>query len=291
MDDEWFPSRPVLRPGLRVVRRHDGRHQVGHRPDQRVVLPDRPDAGAFLADLAAGRRPALDSPGPRAWARALVDRGLVLEADLVARVHRLGPPRAASAAALARSGSSAVERLGSRARTRVAVTADDEWRAGCRELLEAAGLPAAGPRTPPTVMLVVTATGEPPRDALDAPMRAGLPHLLVTNVAGVVTVGPFVAPGLTACLRCVDAHGSDRDPGHGVVVEQHRPTPGEPCDPLLMRLALAWAVRDLASYVEGDLPATWSATVRVDAALAPERQAWTRHPRCGCSWGDGLAVG
>ena len=62
----------------------------------------------------------------------------------------------------------------------------------------------------------------------------------------------------------------------------------EPCDPLLMQLALAWAVRDLVTYVEGGLPSTWSATVDVRADLTLVRREWTRHPRCGCSWGDAL---
>jgi hypothetical protein len=100
-----------------------------------------------------------------------------------------------------------------------------------------------------------------------------------------------VAPGLTACLRCVDAHHCDADPRHAMIVEQHPPEPGEPCDPVLMHLALAWAVRDVVTYVEGQSPATWSASVTVDAGLAIERRDWTRHPRCGCSWGDELAAG
>jgi hypothetical protein len=122
-------------------------------------------------------------------------------------------------------------------------------------------------------------------------MRAGEPHLLVSNLDARVRLGPFVVPGMTACLRCVDAHRCDVDPGHALVVEQHPPQPGEPCDPALMHLALAWAVRDLLTYVEGELPATWSATVGLAADLAVQRQAWTRHPRCGCSWGEGLVAG
>ena len=62
-------------------------------------------------------------------------------------------------------------------------------------------------------------------------------------------------------------------------------------DPALRTLALAAAVRDLVTLAEGLRPATWSATVRVDASLRMEREVWLRHPHCGCSWGDGLAVG
>lgn len=290
-NDDWFPRLPRLRPGLRVVRRDDDRRQVGLLPAERVILPAHPDAAAFAAALAEGRRPDLASPGPRRWARLLVERGLVVEADEVAVAMSGDVPRAAVAAAYAVHGPQARPRVEARRQARIGLLADEPWADECRRLLAATGLTEARGREPVTALLAVAASGELPRDRPDPWLRAGLPHLLVTNVAARVTVGPFVAPGLTACLRCVDAHGSDRDPGHGVVLEQHGPAAGEPADPVLLRLALAWAVRDLVAYVEGDLPSTWSSSVLVDARLETERTSWTRHPRCGCAWGEGLATG
>ncbi len=52
---------------------------------------------------------------------------------------------------------------------------------------------------------------------------------------------------------------------------------GASVDPALHALALAWAVRDLVRYVEGDRPATWSATVDIDR----RRPAAVRRSGCG----------
>lgn len=291
MDDDWFPHTPALRPGLRVVRREDGRLQVGFHRGERVTLPDLPAAHALLADLGQGRRPDLSSPVVRHWARDLAERRLVVDREQVRALMGSGLPRSAVAAALAQAGPGAADRLSGRTAARIGLDAPEPWRTQAATLLAEAGLVVAERSAPPTAQLVVTPGGEIPRRWLDAWMRSGLPHLVVTNVAGRVRLGPFVAPGLTACLRCLDAHGSDRDPGHGLVVEQHGPIAGEPCDGLLLRIALACAVRDLASYVEGDVPSTWSASLTVDPGLRLQRQEWARHPRCGCAWGDWLAVG
>lgn len=288
--DEWFPRRPRLRPGLRVVRRDDGRLQLGCDPDRRVALPATDEGRAFLATLTAGRRPALDSPGPRAWAHRLAQAGLVVDGAAVDRSLRLGLPPDVVRASYAQWGPAAEARLRARAAATVAVEAAGPPLTEARRRLAAAGLTEAR-RRPPAVRLVVSDTGELPRPRLDPWMRSGLPHLLLTQRAGRVVVGPFVVPGLTACVRCVDAHASDRDPGHGLVAEQHGPRDDDPADPVLLGLALAWATQDLVAFVEGDLPATWSATLEVDPGLRLERRVWTRHPRCGCSWGEGLATG
>ncbi len=136
--------------------------------------------------------------------------------------------------------------------------------------------------------------GEPDREVVDDWTRAGTPHLLVRLTEGRAVIGPFVVPGETACLRCVDAHCTDADPAWPLLVRQYsaasatdRPDGApEPVDPLLATLALAWAARDLASYVDGLRPSTWSATVTVQPQLTRiESRSWLRHPACGCSWG------
>jgi bacteriocin biosynthesis cyclodehydratase domain-containing protein len=110
---------------------------------------------------------------------------------------------------------------------------------------------------------------------------------------GAATIGPFVVPGRTACLRCVDAHATDADPSWPLLVTQYASRAGEdrcdgvpePVDVMLASVSLAWAARDLASYAEGRRPGTWSATIRFDPYLtAIETQPWLRHPQCGCSW-------
>lgn len=133
----------------------------------------------------------------------------------------------------------------------------------------------------PAVLLVLR-DGPVPRRLLDETFRDGTPHLLVSAEPGSVTVGPFVEPGRTACLRCVDAHLAQGDPRRSLLLEDvDLPVPR---DPALHPIALAWAAADLAAWADGRTPSTWSATVRIDADLVVHRTAWRRHPSCGCAW-------
>ena len=287
--DDWLPRRPRLRPGLRAVRR-DGRHlQVGIDPTDRLVLPDDEPARRLLADLHAGRRPTLDDPDARRWCRELVERGLVVDSDALDQALRGPVPRESVLSAFASEGPSATARLAARGSARVAVDAPGPWRTITLRAMAAAGLTVAAPGARRVVHLLV----DPHDELVDELVRRSEPHLVLTAVAGRITVGPFVSPGLTACSRCVTAHRCDRDPGHATVLGQYAANPGDrvPPDPVLLQLAVAWAVRDLVSYVEGDLPATWSSTLAVDPALTLVRQRWLRHAACGCHWGDELAAG
>jgi hypothetical protein len=161
--------------------------------------------------------------------------------------------------------------------------------AGLLGLVDTAGLRLSRDPAAATVALVWS-EGEPPRDRLDGWMRTGTPHLVVREgIAGPV-LGPYVAPGRTACLRCLDAHLGEQDPRRALVVEQladNAPLrPAEP-DPALRALALAWAVHDLATAADGGVPATWSSTVALEV-LPPVVTAYRRHVHCGCSWGEEL---
>jgi hypothetical protein len=285
--DHWLPRHPRLRPGLRAVRRDGGHLQVGIDPGDRVVLPDDEPARRLLADLQAGRRPALDEAG--GWCRELVERGFVVDADALDQALHGPVPRESVLSAFASAGPSAAARLAARGSARVAVDATERWRTVTLRAMTAAGLTVAAPGDRRVAHLLV----DPGDELLDELVRRSEPHLVVTGVAGRITVGPFVSPGLTACSRCVTAHRCDRDPGHATVLEQYATGPDArvPPDPVLLQLAAAWAVRDLVSYVEGDVPATWSSTVPVDPALTLVRQHWLRHAGCGCHWGDELAAG
>ena len=152
--------------------------------------------------------------------------------------------------------------------------------------LGVAGLLVADPADgPPTATLLIT-HGEPLRSRVDALVRDDRTHLLVMLLPDRVRLGPFVVPGTTACLRCLDARLAEQDPRRGLVLEQleDRDDPPAPCDPVLAHAGLALAVRELTTYAEGDRPATWSATLTLDADLTMPRREWPRHPHCGCSW-------
>ena len=254
-----------LRPGIRVSRRGDGQLQVGLHPGHRVVLPDSDDVRRLLRDLGHGVRTAVLDPALAGVLDTLRARDLVDSPDQTGTRTRL------------------------RGSARVGVVASEPVRATAVRMLAAAGLQVAGRRGSPAVVLQVTTGAEPRRADLDGWVREDRPHLTLTALSGQTRLGPFVVPGVTACLRCVDEHLTDRDPRHPLVLEQHHAP--DPCDPVRaedLQLALAWAVRDLACWLEGRPPVTWSATVELGGE-GPAVRDWGRHPRCGCAWGDVLA--
>ncbi len=103
-----------------------------------------------------------------------------------------------------------------------------------------------------------------------------VPHLVLRLSRDSIRLGPFVQPGVTACLRCVQVGGPPALPDLSA----------EDClDPALLMAALGWAVRDLATWHSGGLPTTWSSSITLRASLPSAVERWPRHPHCGCSWG------
>jgi bacteriocin biosynthesis cyclodehydratase domain-containing protein len=146
--------------------------------------------------------------------------------------------------------------------------------------------------------VLVRSAGEVSRELTDPLVRNGVAHLVVRVVDAGTVVGPFVVPGETACLRCIDAHLSRTDPDHVPVLARYvaaarGPAAGSGADaaePALVVLALAWAVRDLLAHVDGSTATTRDATVRLGPETHRQVQtAWARDPECGCSWSGSLA--
>jgi hypothetical protein len=273
-------SQPLLlRPGTPVLSRSPGVLQVGlSAPCLR--LPDVPAVRALLDELAgpAGHTPADDLPTEAVDALTrLVDAGLAVPAASEVAPHLL-----------AQAGPDAGRRQAARAAAPVAVDATARVRTLLDPLLGAAGLIVAAPEDA-TVRLVV-ADGSLARERLDPLVRASVPHLLVSGDATGVRLGPFVSPGRTACLRCVDAHESLHDQRRPLLLAQaarHGAQRPPPRDPVLDQIGLAWAVRDLTRFAEGEEPSTWSTTVDLAPGGAPVLTPWGRHPWCGCAW-DGF---
>ncbi len=167
-----------------------------------------------------------------------------------------------------------------------------------RDLAARAAFPLDGPagrgrRPRAGTVGVAVGVGEPDRALLDPWLQGGLPHVVVRLTEGRVLLGPFVDPGRTACLRCLDAHRTDEDPDWPLLVQQYADRLGrgradgvpEPVDPSLAALAVGWALRDVATFVEGRRPTTWSTTLLFSPRLEELRTVpWLRHPECGCSW-------
>lgn len=266
--------RSVLRPGTHVLRRGPSEVQVGLDPREAVVLPATPEVRAALDRLATGTPPTQPADPTL---DVLAGYGLLMD-ERVARglggsPHSGRPdPRPVRADVFGHpSGARLLEQL--------------------TTLLAAAGLEVTPAGVAPVAVLL--GVGEPDRTRLDPWVRDADPHLVVRMAEGRATVGPFVVPGQTACLRCIDAHHTDDDPQWPLLVTQYAAASstdradgiGEPVDPMLAAVAVGWAARDLATYAEGGRPSTWSATVTLDRALTGvETHSWLRHPECGCSW-------
>jgi hypothetical protein len=248
-------ARPALRPGLRVVRRDDRHLQLGLDPPDRLVLPDRPGLRQALTRLE--HRP----PEPLLEVvDQLVRDGWVVDAGAGARAAPAAPPRP------------------------VAVTVDPTLEAAVLRACSAARLVA----TSTAPLRLVVAAGEPRRTLSDSLVRDDVPHLWLAVLPGSVRIGPYVEPGRTACLRCVDAHLGDLDLRRATVLHQLEELPSAPGadpEPCLLALAVAWAVRDVARRLEGRLSSLCSATVTITDELEVTRREWLRHPHCGCAWG------
>lgn len=244
-------AQPMLRDGLRVVRRDDRHLQIGLDPPHRLVLDDRPGLHRSLTRL--DRRPT-DELLP------VVDR-LVREGWVVEAARRDPPIRAP-----------------------IAVAADTAVSDRVLQACATAGLLRAEDAH---VRLVVT-VGEPRRTVSDALVRDDIVHLWVAVLPRAVRLGPFVDPGRTPCLRCVDAHLGDVDPRRATALYQLEELPAAPMtdpDPCLVQVGAAWAVRDVVRVLDGSAPSLRSATVTVTEDLEVTRRDWLRHPHCGCAWG------
>jgi len=288
--------RPILRPGTHVLRRGTGELQVGLDPRGALVLPDCDPVRASLQLLARSGDLA-DHPDTATYDALAAHEVVVDERSVLPLLAHDSLPAHATAALARAAGAEAPELCRARERSRTAVRAFGHTCGGIlrRDLLSlmaAAGLREHAGRSAPDAGVLV-GVGEPDRELLDEWTRAGTPYLLVRLTEGRAVVGPFVVPGRTACLRCIDAHHTDADPAWPLLVRQYaeassrdRPDGApEPVDPLLAALAVSWAARDLAAYVDGERPSTWSTTVTLHPRPDQlESCLWPRHPACSCSW-------
>lgn len=123
----------------------------------------------------------------------------------------------------------------------------------------------------------------------------GVPHLVVTVTAWGAVVGPFVLPGQTACVRCVELQVESL----GDLADDEAPHPAGPLAPAALgaapggRLPQSSAVAATAGalvaaevvvYLDGRRPATAGASIDVETLDAmPRLRGWSVHPRCGCT--------
>ena len=261
--DPW-QVRPRLAPGLRVVRRGLDHLQIGLYDGRRVLLPRTASVEQTLG-LLLGHGPLDEDQADLALLDRLDQHGCLA--------------RDSPAAGVAHPSVAVLGELRS-------------WGIpDVHEQLGAAGVVVTPSPTHADVVLVLS-PGELDRDRVDPLVRSRTSHLVVRLVDGGAVLGPFVVPGTTACLRCIDAHLSVPDPDHVAVTTRYvrataraRPDGTPDLEPTLTSLAVLWAVRDVAAHVRGQQPSTWSRTLHLgpEPASRTER-TWARHPQCGCSW-------
>jgi hypothetical protein len=338
--------RPILRPGLRLLRRDATSLQIGLDPHRAVVVDECPQLHAVLAAL-DGVRDAdavveaavgagIDRSTAASTLEALSDCGVLADADVLADrdsfvrtaqlpVRRSGPDLGALSLLAASTGQERPPFARLRARRRQATVAIHGLAgvgaiaarllgtAGIGRLLlvdeaNAAVVRAELSATAPWTTSVVVDTGsaadvvllapdaglaacEPDREHAAALMRAGVPHCVAMVRESTGVLGPFVIPGVTPCLRCLDLARSDADSAWPVLLAQlvsagcSGRQAAAPADSTLSALVGAWAAAELLAFLAGWSPGTSGATLQVSLTHpVPRRHRWAVHPVCGCGW-------
>lgn len=286
--------RPQLRPGLQVLRRDLRTVQLGLDWPGAVVLPESPALRAVLEAvdgvrdvaaviLTAAAEPEVDVASATAVLETLVDCGAVVDLPH----HQRGQASEAGWASdwlLAGPRGNATDLAATRNAHAVEVWGGGQVADAVRHLAGRFGL--GGPAATADV-LVIAADHEPPREWSDMAMADGRPHLWVSVREVVGVLGPFVQPGATACLRCIDSARSERDPCWPTLVASAT-CPRlhvHACDPVLATLVATWAIHEVAVWAAGLRPHTRDATVEIPLGVgAVETVRAAPHPTCGCSW-------
>jgi bacteriocin biosynthesis cyclodehydratase domain-containing protein len=287
--------RPILRPGVRLLRRDRHTWQFGLDWPGASVVGDSEAIRAVLdcldgfsdrdavVDAAAAR--GVDRPACEQALAALMERGLVQDAD-VCRPPDVSEPTWAAWSLLAGAGADAAEIDRSRRSTTAAVQGDGLVADEIRRQLPRAHVSVCQPGSSADVV-VLAADFEPARADADAALSADQPHLWACVRDSVGLVGPLVIPGATACLRCVDAARADVDPAWPTLLDavtSLRPVVAA-VDEALAASVAALAVQEVAVYASGRGPQTLNGLIELPYGFGPvQRVAVSQHPRCGCGW-------
>jgi bacteriocin biosynthesis cyclodehydratase domain-containing protein len=156
------------------------------------------------------------------------------------------------------------------------------------------GYAAVTPRSDSTVLLAPTGSIVPPEWLGQVRHRPHLPVLIRETTA---VIGPFVLPGRTPCLRCVELTRGDRDPAWPVLAaqligERHAV---EPCDVALASAAASIAALNVLGWLDRGVdppPPTVGGTLELSLAdLRLRRRSVAAHPGCGCGAVDAGPLG
>lgn len=257
-------------------------------PSVRAVLDAvdgfRDVTGVVLAAAAHG----VAVEDARQAVEALLDAGALVDQAVV---KPLAVPESTWSALwlLAGPRSTAGAVMTARQQTRVHVLGSGQVAALVRSLLVQEQLTMTHDIEAATV-LVIAADQEPSREAADDAMRSGSPFLCVGIRELVGLVGPFVVPGRTACLRCVDLSRSALDPCWPTLIQaaQAAHAPASSCPPSLVAATAGYAAQEAALWASGALPVCCDGVVEIPHGLGEvQTVAYPPHPECGCGWRTG----
>jgi len=143
---------------------------------------------------------------------------------------------------------------------------------------------APGPGSRPDLAIVV---GRHPLELRAGLMRAQIPHLAASADEAIGIVGPFVIPGRTACLTCLDLTRAHRDPAWPLILAQlagRHPDPPA-CDAPLAAAVSAQAAAQALAFVDRDAVPGPVADGTLELVLPGwqwRRRTWPRHNDCSC---------
>jgi hypothetical protein len=140
-------------------------------------------------------------------------------------------------------------------------------------------------RRPPDLAVI---TGWPDPVLVAALMRDRVPHLVVRAEEAIGVVGPFVLPGRSACVRCLDLWKTERDPAWPRILAQasagEPPSATQACDTVLAAATAALAAAQALAFLDRCVPpAAVGGTLEL---VLPDwqwqRRGWPPHPACTC---------
>lgn len=247
-------------PAARPLWRTPDSVQFGTDPVVAVLDPVPPGADRVLGALVDG----VDDAGLRTAAQRARVTGGALHHLLRAVAPALLPETAPVPAALA-----------------VAIDAPADLAALLGGLLD---LPVGTAADDADLVLVAAHHLVPPA-ATVRHLQRDVPHLAVVFGDQAVTIGPFVRPGATPCLRCAEEHRLDAPERRAVAAQLLRRSDSLTARSVTMRLQAAVLVAETVTAMRsgrrGDLDG-------VELRLAPDGSVSRRprpwHERCSCRW-------
>ena len=299
--------KPALRAGLLPLWRDRDTVQIGIDPRRAIAVSGMSGAADVIRLLDGSRdRAQLVAEAEHCGVPAAVTERIltvlatsgVLVDHPVATLRAIAPelrrelmPVLATASLSERDGDGGARLLARRSAMTVQLRGSGLVAASLTDLLTRSGLAVRRSEPPRTRrssdpdLLVLVGRQLPDRTAelLGKPV----PHLGVYADEAIGVVGPFVQPGGTACLRCIDLARTERDPAWPLILAQLTDRAADPsaCDPVLATSVAAQAAAQVIAFADRSVAPAATANGTLELVLPSwqwRRRTWLPHPACTC---------